>query len=123
MSFYTNTNDGVNWPTEVTEFANGKAAAIAGAVRKNGSGYLIHCADEIERTFWHGEWRPASPDETEGIKTGQERLAEAVAYFTDESMDWDAYADTVCTCNPLTVSACPACLDAIEAMYGDEIPY
>lgn len=36
---------------------------------------------------------------------------------------WDAYADSVCTCTPNSVMACPACMDAIEARWGDEVPF
>lgn len=46
-------------------------------------------------------------------------LAEALA----DSIGWDAYADSVCTCRPDSGLACPACLDASAARWGDEIPF
>jgi hypothetical protein len=56
------------------------------------------------------------------------RMLDLAAGLADSSIDldgseWDAWADSVCTCRPDSVMACPACLDAIEARYGDEVPF
>jgi len=115
-------------PGELVEELYGKHAAKAGNVRQNGSGYMI----------LDGGWRKATDLENAGIERQIERFAEALAAFgcdpddaaadywdarSDDRIDWDGYADTVCTCKPNDVMACPACLDRIDATYGEEIPY
>ena len=52
MTFYPTPGAGVNWPAEVLAYSAGKEAARSGNACRNGHGYLIRCADEVERAFW-----------------------------------------------------------------------
>lgn len=65
------------------------------------------------------DWDPAAR------RLGYLALAEGLA-ASDIDLDgfeWDAWADSECSCTPNSVMACPACLDAIEARYGSDIPF
>lgn len=50
-------------------------------------------------------------------------LNASAALATTGSFEWDAYANSVCTCRPDSGLACPACLDRSAARWGDEIPF
>lgn len=81
------------------QFAEGQRAAI--------NGWPVH------------EFDPAAR------RLGYLALAEGLA-SSDIDLDgfeWDAWADGECTCTPLSVTACPACLGAIEARYGGDVPF
>ena len=120
MSSYTTTAAAVNWPAEVNEFSYGRQAAKAGNVRQNGHGYLVRCADAIERLAWGGDWRPASPNEAEGIEKQISRTAEALAEFCGyDELEAMAYAQPEeldldeCSC-VLPEHSCTACRRAAQ---------
>ena len=77
---------------------------------------IIRALDDI----YHGKLTNYSSETARML----ELAARAAASDIDlDGFDWDGWADSVCTCTPNSVMACPACLDAIEARYGNDIPF
>ena len=128
MSSYTTLAEyasAYDWmPAQVAEFSYGKSAAKQNRTAKHGSSWSI---------FEIGEYRQASPDESEGIEIGLVELAEAVAMFGGDVLDeleaivlageewWE------CSC-VTDGQFCPACRQAArheyesrQSMYGFSI--
>ena len=117
MSSYTTLSEFASaysfMPAEVAEFAYGKSVAKQNRTAKAGSGWSI---------FEAGEYRQASPDESEGIEVGLVELAEAVAMFGGDVLDeleaillageewWE------CSC-VTDGQSCPACRQAARHEY------
>jgi hypothetical protein len=118
-----------------SEFANadqrfGYEAVIAGAIAKAAGLTLIKSNGSYRLPHWPEQQGIAMAENDIAIA---ERLAagafdlDAISFWAEqeplEAFPWDAYADAVCTCRPDSVMACPACLDASAARWGDEIPF
>jgi len=79
---------------EAAEIALGRTWAAQNLVRQNGAGFEMYCADdEIERTFWGGDWRPASHYEAIGIAEALAASDIDIDALADEA-DWLDYIDT-----------------------------
>lgn len=126
MLSYNTRNDFAN-----AEQRTGYDALMAGLTMKaaglvfvqNGNGY---------RKATHGEQQGilmAETDQAVAEYTGKISGVKFADLLADsdidlDGFDWDGYADSECTCTPLSVMACPACLNRSAARWDPmDIPF
>lgn len=108
----------------------GYDAVVSGSIAKAGGLILIKDGGSYRLPHWPEQQGIAMAENDIAIA---ERLAaggfdlDAIEFGAAqeplEAFPWDAYADAVCTCQPDSVMACPACLDASAARWGSDIPF
>ena len=117
MQSYNGSSNGAN-----VEFNWGYASGMTGAYRRAGS--TVEIMTERELVADLGTYRQPSADEMIGLVAALVENGEIDPW--DMELDWNGYADSVCSCYDLPDGrshVCGNCLDASAARWGDEIPF